>query len=348
MVAGVHDRHVEKVLVTGGAGFVGSHMCVALLEAGHEVAVIDSLENSSSVALDAVAEITGQRPVLVVGDCRHRSALDQVMSCMRPSVVLHFAGLKSVAESVVDPLRYYRHNFQTTAQLLAAMKRNEVFRIVFSSSATVYGDPEVLPVSETVQTQPANPYGATKLLVEQMIADVVRADSRWSAVLLRYFNPVGAHRSGLIGEDPTHPPANLMPYLLQVAVGRYDALPLCGTDYPTPDGTALRDYIHVMDLAEGHLAAMEYLQGASSGTYTFNLGTGRATSVLELIGVMREVTGLELPYVQHERRSGDVAALWADPSKAKRELGWVANRSLADMCRDGWAWQSKHPNGYCS
>ncbi|WP_419847049.1 UDP-glucose 4-epimerase GalE [Candidatus Poriferisocius sp.] len=339
---------MATVLVTGGAGYIGSHTCVTLLEAGYEVAVLDSLANSSAAAIDAVAEIAGRRPRLDVADCRDEAAVEKVMAEVRPDAVLHFAGLKSVPESVADPLGYYRHNVGSTAVLLAVMESCGVRRIVFSSSATVYGLPDTLPVPETAPTRPANPYGSTKLVIEQMVADVVRADPRWSAALLRYFNPVGAHPSGLIGEDPEGVPGNLMPYLLQVAVGRRANLPLYGTDYPTPDGTALRDYIHVMDLAEGHLVALENLESSAGQVHTYNLGTGRAASVREVIAAMREATGHSLPYEELERRAGDVPELWADPTKARSELGWSASRTLAEMCRDAWAWQSAHPQGYRS
>ncbi len=339
---------MATVLVTGGAGYIGSHTCVALIEAGYEVAVLDSLANSSAAAIDAAGEIAGHRPRLYIADCRDESALEKVMADVRPDAVLHFAGLKSVPDSVADPLRYYRHNLDSAAVLLAVMERSGVRRIVFSSSATVYGEPDDLPVAETASTRPANPYGWTKLLIEQMIADVVRADPRWSAALLRYFNPVGAHPSGLIGEDPEGIPGNLMPYLLQVAVGRRSHLPLYGTDYPTSDGTTLRDYIHVMDLADGHLAALKHLDSAVGQAHVFNLGTGRGASVLEVIAAMREATGHRLPYEALDRRPGDVPELWADPARARQELGWSASRSLAEMCRDAWSWQSTHPQGYRS
>ena len=339
---------MATVLVTGGAGYIGSHTIVALLEAGYEVAVLDSLANSSAAAIDAVGEIAGRRPRLDVADCRDEAAVEKVITEVRPEAVLHFAGLKSVPDSVADPIRYYRHNLDSTAVLLAVMERCGVRQIVFSSSATVYGATDQLPVSEAATTRPASPYGWTKLFIEQMIADVVRSDPRWSAALLRYFNPVGAHPSGLIGEDPEGVPGNLMPHLLQVAVGRRPQLPLYGTDYPTPDGTARRDYIHVMDLADGHLAALEHLAPSAGQVQTCNLGTGRAVSVLEVIAAMREATGHSLPYENLDRRPGDVAELWADPGRAQRELGWSADRTLADMCRDGWAWQSAHPHGYRS
>ena len=339
---------MATVLVTGGAGYIGSHTCVALLDAGYEVAVLDSLVNSSAAAIDAVGEIAGRRPRLEVADCRDESALEKVVADVRPDAVLHFAGLKSVPDSVADPLRYYRHNLDSAAVLLAVMERNGIRRIVFSSSATVYGLPDELPVPETATTRPANPYGWTKLLIEQMIADVVRADPRWSSALLRYFNPVGAHPSGLIGEDPEGVPGNLMPYLLQVAVGRHPQLPLYGTDYPTPDGTAVRDYIHVMDLAGGHVAALEQLEASSGQAHTYNLGTGRGASVLEVVAAMREATRHPLPYEELDRRPGDVPELWADPGKALKELGWSAGRTLAEMCRDAWAWQSAHPQGFRS
>lgn len=336
---------MATVLVTGGAGYIGAHTCVALLEAGCEVAVLDSLANSSAAAVDAVAEITGLPLRLDVADCRDEAALEKVITEVRPHAVLHFAGLKSVPDSVSDPLRYYRHNLESAAVLLTVMERCGVRRIVFSSSATVYGEPDVLPVNETAITRPASPYGWTKLMIEQMIADVVRSDSRWSAALLRYFNPAGAHPTGLIGEDPEGVPGNLMPYLLQVAVGRRRKLPLYGTDYPTPDGTARRDYIHVMDLADGHLAALEHLDSSAGQVQTYNLGTGRGLSVLEVISAMREATGHPLPYEECDRRPGDVPEIWADPGKARRELGWSATRTLADMCRDAWLWQSSHPQG---
>lgn len=337
---------MATVLVTGGAGYIGSHTCVALLKAGCQVAVLDSLANSSAAAVDAVAEITGSHVRLGVADCRDESAVEKVITEVRPDAVLHFAGLKSVPDSVADPLRYYRHNLESATVLLTVMERCGVRRIVFSSSATVYGEPDGLPVSETATTRPASPYGWTKLMVEQMISDVVRADPRWSAALLRYFNPVGAHPSGLIGEDPEGVPGNLVPYLLQVAVGRRPQLPLYGTDYPTPDGTTLRDYIHVMDLADGHLAALEHQESSAGQLQVYNLGTGQGASVLEVIAAMREATGQSLPYEELDRRPGDVPELWADPSKARRELGWSAARTLADMCRDAWAWQSTHPHGY--
>ena len=337
---------MATVLVTGGAGYIGSHTCVALLAAGYDVAVLDSLDNSSAAAVDAVAEIAGRRPRLDVADCRDEAAVEKAVIEVRPDAVLHFAGLKSVPESVADPLRYYRHNLESAAVLLSVMARCGVRRIVFSSSATVYGEPDELPVPETAVTRPTNPYGTTKLLIEQMIADVVGADPRWSAALLRYFNPVGAHPSGLIGEDPEGVPGNLMPYLLQVAVGRRPHLPLYGTDYPTPDGTALRDYIHVMDLADGHLAALEHLESSAGLTSTFNLGTGRGASVLEVVAAMREATAHPLPYEKLDRRPGDVPELWADPAKARQELGWSASRMLPEMCRDAWAWQSTHPQGF--
>lgn len=339
---------MATVLVTGGAGYIGSHTCVALLEAGYEVAVLDNLANSSAAAVDAVAEIAGRRPCLDVADCRDEAAVEEVMDEVRPDAVLHFAGLKSVPDSVADPLRYYRHNLESTAVLLSVMARCGVHRIVFSSSAMVYGESQELPLAETAATSPTNPYGWTKLMIEQMIADVVRADPRWSAALLRYFNPVGAHPSGLIGEDPEGVPGNLMPHLLQVAVGQRPELPLYGTDYPTPDGTALRDYIHVMDLADGHLAALKHLDSCTGGSLTYNLGTGRAASVLEVVAAMRQATGHPLPYKELDRRPGDVPELRADPAKARQDLGWSATRTLADMCRDAWAWQSAHPQGYRS
>ncbi len=337
---------MATVLVTGGAGYIGSHTCVALLDAGHEVAVVDSLANSSSASIDAVAEIAGRRPRFDAVDCRDESALEDVMAEVRPDAVLHFAGLKSVPESVADPLRYYRHNLESAAVLLAVMERCGVRRVVFSSSATVYGEPERLPLRESDSTGPTNPYGWTKLIIEQMISDVVAADGRWSAALLRYFNPVGAHPSGLIGEDPLGVPGNLMPYLLQVAVGRRPALPLYGTDYPTPDGTALRDYIHVMDLTDGHLAALDHLDSFAGQARIYNLGAGRGISVREMIDAMRDATSHPIPYEEHDRRPGDVPESWADPTKALRELGWSASRTLEDMCRDAWAWQSSHPHGF--
>ena len=340
----MNDR---TVLVTGGAGYIGSHTCVVLLEAGLRVVVLDNLDNSSVVALERVAELVpaaAERLVFVEGDIREPHDLDRAFAHGGVSSVVHFAGLKAVGESVVVPLRYYDNNVNGTVQLLDAMVRHDVRDLVFSSSCTVYGDPDTVPITEDLPLGASSPSGRTKLHIEDMLRDVA-ATGGWRIALLRYFNPVGAHPSGLIGEDPVGIPNNLMPYIMQVAVGRRDHLTIHGGDYPTPDGTAVRDYLHVVDLAEGHLAALDHLD-AIDGAVPVNLGTGTGSSVLDVVRAASEAVGRDLPYEIGPRRAGDVVAVWADPARAASLLHWRATRTLADMCADHWRWQSENPDGY--
>lgn len=335
-----------RVLVTGGAGYIGSHTLVALLERGHEVFVIDSFANSSPRALERVEQITGRAPVYFDLDLRDDAGVDEVFSSVSPDAVIHFAGLKAVGESVAEPLRYYAHNLDSTFSLLRAMSTHGVRRLVFSSSATVYGDTRDSPYEEDGGPLDAtNPYGQTKVMLERILTDVAQADPSWSIALLRYFNPIGAHESGLIGEDPNGIPNNLAPYISQVAVGRLPHVNVFGADYPTADGTGERDYIHVVDLAEGHVAALEKLNG-SQGVRAWNLGTGRATSVLALIKAFEAATGTEIPYRIADRREGDLAQAWADTRRAADELGWTASRDVETMAVDAWRWQSRNPRGY--
>lgn len=336
----------KAVLVTGGAGYIGSHMVLALLEAGHRVVVLDNLANSSRESLHRVTALTGNAPVLIEGDIRDRQCLDALFNEHAISDVLHFAGLKAVGESVAEPLRYYENNVSGTLTLCQAMASAGVFRLVFSSSATVYGDGQPMPIHEGLPTgRPTNPYGTSKLIVENVLQDLARADPRWSVALLRYFNPAGAHPSGRIGEDSNGRPNNLVPFIAQVAIGRREALAVFGNDYPTPDGTGMRDYIHVMDLVEGHLAAMEVL-AARRGTNIWNLGTGRGYSVLEMVKTFEKISGRSVPYRVEPRREGDIAECWADPTRALKELGWQARRGLDDMLADTWRWQQANPEGY--
>ena len=335
-----------RILVTGGAGYIGSHAVVELLESGHTVSVLDNLRNSTPEALYRVARITGREPHFVQGDVRDRSLLDDVLARGRFDAVMHFAGLKAVGESVAQPLRYFENNVGGTITLCRAMQQAGVFRLVFSSSATVYGDPLSVPIPESAPTgEPTNPYGRSKLMVEQVLRALPQADPRWSIALLRYFNPVGAHPSGLIGEDPLDTPNNLMPYIAQVAVGRLERVSVFGDDYPTPDGTGVRDYIHVLDLVRGHLRALEHI-AVGSGVGTWNLGTGQGYSVLEMIEAFRRASGREIPHVVAPRRPGDVAACWADPALAERDLGWRAELGLTRMMEDTWRWQRQNPDGY--
>lgn len=335
-----------RVLVTGGAGYIGSHTVVALLERGHEVTVIDSFANSSPVAVDRIAQITGKRPDLRHLDLRDETALRAVFSEQRPDAVIHFAGLKAVGESVSAPLTYYSHNLDSTFSLLRVMQANAVRTIVFSSSATVYGDGQEPPYQEDGgPLDAANPYGQTKVMLERILTDVARSEAGWRVALLRYFNPIGAHESGLIGEHPNGTPNNLAPYISQVAVGRLPHVGVFGGDYPTSDGTGERDYIHVVDLAEGHVAALEALQ-MREGVRAWNLGTGRATSVLELISAFENAVGRSIPYKVLPRRAGDLAQAWADTTRAAQELGWRADRDVPAMARDAWRWQSTNPEGY--
>ena len=336
----------EKILVTGGAGYIGSHTTLALLEAGCEVVVLDNLCNSSAESLHRVEAICGRSPLFVQGDIRDAELLDVLFREHRIGAVLHFAGLKAVGESVREPLAYYENNVAGSVTLCQAMARAGVFRLVFSSSATVYGEPARMPIREDFPTgTPTNPYGRSKLMVEELLRDLAVSDPRWSIALLRYFNPVGAHESGLIGEDPNGIPNNLLPYVAQVAIGKLKELAVFGDDYPTRDGTGVRDYIHVVDLADGHLKALQALS-AQSGVHVWNLGTGNGYSVLEMVQAFEQASGRPVPYRIAPRRSGDIAECWADPGKAARELGWKAERGLEAMMEDAWRWQSGNPQGY--
>ncbi|MBU1773012.1 MAG: UDP-glucose 4-epimerase GalE [Gammaproteobacteria bacterium] len=334
------------ILVTGGAGYIGSHAVLELLQAGHEVLVLDDLCNGSKVALDRVEQLTGRSLQFVKGDVRNRSLLKALFASYPITSVLHLAGLKAVGESVREPLRYYETNVSGSIALCQAMAEAGVFKLVFSSSATVYGDSPRMPITENCPTGlPASPYGQSKLMAENVLKGLAESDPRWSIALLRYFNPIGAHESGLIGEDPNGIPNNLLPYMLQVAVGRRKQLNIYGADYPTPDGTGVRDYIHVVDLAKGHLKALERLEQVH-GVSTWNLGTGRGYSVRQMITAFEEVIGRPLPHVFKARRPGDIAQCWSDPSKARDDLGWEAERDLQAMLTDAWRWQSRHPKGY--
>ena len=335
-----------KVLVTGGAGYIGSHTCVELINAGHEPLVIDNLCNSSSKSLDRVAQITGRQVAFYEGDVRDEGLLDRIFAENPIDCVIHFAGLKAVGESVNKPLEYYDNNLQSTMTLCRAMNKAGVKKLVFSSSATVYSGCNEMPLRETSVTGSCtNPYGWTKYMCEQILRDIAKADSSWSVVLLRYFNPVGAHPSGLIGEHPNGIPNNLMPFISQTAVGKRDHLNIFGNDYPTPDGTGVRDYIHVVDLARGHVAAIDHMNG-HPGESVFNLGTGRGSSVLEMVHAFEKANSLRVPYEIAPRREGDLPVCYASPEKSRQELGWQAQLSLEDMCRDSWHWQKNNPNGY--
>ena len=334
-----------KILVTGGAGYIGSHTCVELLKAGHDVVVVDNLCNSKEEALRRVQELAGKQLVFHrVGLC-DREALVKVFAGDQIDAVIHFAGLKAVGESVRIPLRYYHNNLTGTFFLCEAMAAAGCRNLVFSSSATVYGDPHAVPIREDFPLKATNPYGRTKLMIEEVLRDLRVADPAWNIVLLRYFNPVGAHPSGRIGEDPNGIPNNLVPFIAQVAVGKLKELAVFGNDYPTPDGTGVRDYIHVVDLAIAHVRAVEKLQ-SNPGLLTYNLGTGRGNSVLEMIAAFEKACGHKLPFKIVGRRPGDIAACYADPAKAKAELGWEASRGIDEMCADTWRWQSQNPNGY--
>lgn len=334
------------VLVTGGTGYIGSHTCLELLEKGWDVVAVDNLSNSSPESLRRVSELTGRPLPFFPLDLRDENALDQLFGQYGFDGVIHFAGLKAVGESVSRPLEYYGNNLQSTVSLCRAMVRAGVGRILFSSSATVYAPGSPLPLGEDAPTGGcASPYGWTKWMSEQILRDTAAAHPGWSVALLRYFNPVGAHPSGRIGEDPRGVPNNLMPYIAQTAAGRRECLTIFGGDYDTPDGTCVRDYLHVVDLAQGHVAAMEYLL-AHTGTEVFNLGTGRGYSVREMVDTFQRVNGVAVPWRMGPRRPGDLAALYADPSKSRRLLGWEAVRTLEDMCRDSWNWQRQNPRGY--
>ncbi len=337
---------MKTILVTGGAGYIGSHACLEFLEAGYDVVVLDNLSNSSPEALQRVQRLTGKALTFIEGDIRDRAALDALFHRHDIDAVIHFAGLKAVGESVEKPLLYYDNNISGSVNLFEAMQAAGVKTIVFSSSATVYGDPASVPIREDFPVGgTTNPYGTSKLFIEKILQDVAIADADWRIALLRYFNPVGAHESGQIGEDPQGIPNNLMPYISQVAVGRREYLSVFGSDYPTPDGTGVRDYIHVVDLAKGHVKAVEKLS-AGPGVKIWNLGTGQGYSVLDMVKAMEQASGRTIAYKLVPRRAGDVAQCWADPAKALAELGWRAERGLDAMCNDSWRWQSMNPNGY--
>lgn len=333
------------ILVTGGAGFIGSHTALLLLEAGYEIVVVDNFVNSCSEVLKRMEKLA-RRPILSEElDLRDEEALIQLFQTYSFEAVIHFAGLKAVGESVGNPLYYYENNIGSTLTLCKVMEKFGVMKLVFSSSATVYGAPELVPIVENTPLSSTNPYGRTKLMIEEMLKDLHTSNTEWRIALLRYFNPLGAHESGEIGEDPNGIPNNLMPYITQVAVGKREKLQVFGGDYPTVDGTGIRDYIHVSDLALGHLKALKKLNKAP-GIEAYNLGTGEGYSVLEVIHTFEKATGIQVPYTIVDRRAGDIAKCYADPKKAEKELGWKAKKTLEDMCQDSWRWQEKNPNGY--
>ncbi len=336
---------IRKILVTGGAGYIGSHTCVELLQCGYEVIVIDNLSNSQQESLTRVQSITAKSLQFIQGDLRIESDIDAVFSGHDIDAVIHFAGLKAVGESVEKPIAYYQNNLTGTINLIEAMQKHQVKNIVFSSSATVYGEPASLPIREDFPLSATNPYGRSKLVIEEILRDVYRSDSDWNISLLRYFNPVGAHESGLIGEDPNGMPNNLMPFIAQVAVGQREKLRVFGNDYPTSDGTGVRDYIHVVDLAKGHIKALEKLSSEPS-CITHNLGTGKGYSMLEMIQAFEKASGRSISYEIVDRREGDIAACYADPSLARHDLNWEAEKTLEQMCEDTWRWQSNNPEGY--
>ena len=334
-----------RIIVTGGAGYIGSHTCLELLQANHDVVVVDNLVNSSEESLRRVQDLAGRDLEFHPINLLDAAALDAVLARAPVDAVIHFAGLKAVGESVDLPLRYYHNNLTSTLTLCQTMQAHGVYNLVFSSSATVYGDPHTVPIKEDFPLSATNPYGRTKLMIEEILRDLYVADSNWNIALLRYFNPVGAHPSGRIGEAPGGPPNNLMPYISQVAVGKRAGLSIFGADYATPDGTGVRDYIHVVDLAQGHLAALEKLE-STPGVVTYNLGTGRGYSVLEVTAAFEQACGRKIPYKIVDRRPGDTAACYADPTLAQQQLAWSAQLDLAQMCTDTWRWQSQNPDGY--
>lgn len=337
----------KRVLLTGGAGYIGSHACIAFREAGYEVALLDNLSNSSAVVIDRLEQILGSAPDLFEVDIRDEERVASSLAAFKPDAVVHFAGLKAVGESVAEPQRYYDNNVTGTLALLRAMQSCAVRKLVFSSSATVYGDPARVPITEDFPRSATNPYGRSKLIIEDMLTDIAVSDDAWEFALLRYFNPVGAHASGLIGEDPQGTPNNLMPFVAQVAVGRRERLSVFGGDYPTRDGTGVRDYIHVQDLAEGHVRALDALDSRYGGQpLVVNLGTGTGYSVLELVRAFEEASGASVPYDIVDRRPGDVAECYAAPELARELLGWEARHDLRRMCEDAWRWQSGNPRGY--
>ena len=335
-----------RILVTGGAGYIGSHTCLELLNQGHEVVVFDNLSNSSEESLRRVKKLTGKDIVFYKADMLDRDALEAIFEKEKIDAVIHFAGLKAVGESVAKPLEYYYNNITGTLVLCDVMRKHGVKKIIFSSSATVYGDPAFVPITEDCpKGQCTNPYGQTKSMLEQILTDIQKADPEWTVILLRYFNPVGAHESGMIGEDPAGIPNNLTPYITQVAVGKLKEVGVFGDDYDTPDGTGVRDYIHVMDLADGHVKALKKFEDTPA-VYIYNLGTGHGYSVLDMIHAFSRAVGKEIPYVIRPRRAGDIATCYADAAKAKEELGWDAKRGIAYICAEGWRWQTMTPNGY--
>lgn len=334
-----------KVLVTGGAGYIGSHTSVELLTAGHEVVVVDNLSKSNAESLHRVKKITGRSVDFHQLDIRDRKALDEIFSSQEIDAVIHFAGLKAVGESVAYPGRYYQNNVYGTLVLCEVMAKYNVFNLVFSSSATVYGDPETVPIKESFPLSATNPYGRSKLMIEKILFDFNLSDSRWNTILLRYFNPAGAHKSGLIGEDPNGIPNNLLPYISQVAIGKLKSLSVFGNDYPTPDGTGVRDYIHVVDLAMGHIKALEKLN-ENPGVVAYNLGTGTGYSVIEMLKAFEQACGKTIPFNLVERRPGDIASCYADPALAAEQLNWVATRGIEEMTADSWHWQQQNPSGF--
>ncbi|MBO5199076.1 MAG: UDP-glucose 4-epimerase GalE [Lachnospiraceae bacterium] len=335
-----------SVLVTGGAGYIGSHTCIELLNAGYDIVVVDNLCNSSRESLKRVEEITGKKVTFYENDLLDREAIDAIFTKEKIDSVIHFAGLKAVGESVHKPLEYYYNNVTGTLILCDVMRKHGVKNIVFSSSATVYGSPKTVPIKEDFPLSVTNPYGRTKLMLEEIFRDLYVSDPEWNIVLLRYFNPIGAHKSGRIGENPKGIPNNLMPYITQVAVGKLARLGVFGNDYDTHDGTGVRDYIHVVDLAIGHVKAIQKIEGQKGGVLTYNLGTGNGYSVLDMVKSFEKASGVTIPYEIKERRPGDIATCYADPTKAKEELGWEAVRGLEEMCEDSWRWQKNNPNGY--
>ena len=336
-----------SILVTGGAGFIGSHTCVELLNAGYEVVVVDNLYNASEKALERVEQITGKKVTFYEADILDRDALNAIFDKEQVESVIHFAGYKAVGESVRKPIEYYYNNITGTLILCDVMRNHGVKNIVFSSSATVYGDPAFIPITEECpKGKITNPYGQTKGMLEQVLTDIYVSDPEWKVVLLRYFNPIGAHKSGLIGEDPKGIPNNLVPYVAQVAIGKLKCLGVFGNDYDTPDGTGVRDYIHVVDLAKGHVAAIKKVEETEPGVLIYNLGTGKGYSVLDVVHAFEKACGKEIPYEIKPRRAGDIATCYADPTKAKNELGWVAQYGIEEMCEDSWRWQTMNPNGY--
>ena len=336
-----------SILVTAGAGFIGSHTCVELLNAGYEVVVVDNLYNASEKALERVEQITGKKVTFYEADILDRDALNAIFDKEQVESVIHFAGYKAVGESVRKPIEYYYNNITGTLILCDVMRKHNVKNIVFSSSATVYGDPAFIPITEECpKGKITNPYGQTKGMLEQVLTDIYVSDPEWKVVLLRYFNPIGAHKSGLIGEDPKGIPNNLVPYVAQVAIGKLKCLGVFGNDYDTPDGTGVRDYIHVVDLAKGHVAAIKKVEETEPGVLIYNLGTGKGYSVLDVVHAFEKACGKEIPYEIKPRRAGDIATCYADPTKAKNELGWVAQYGIEEMCEDSWRWQTMNPNGY--